>query len=172
MSCGQFLGIVTQASKAKDEAASLRGELRLARSEQADRFILSFFLGFCPLISVRPFPPFPLPFFFSSVKKIFSSFSFYALLPFRKQDISFSKYFPCSFFKYIYPFPFFFFSIKMFFFFSIILFWPRQSFVFISFGSESRILLLNYGLAKKNVDLKLSSLLPKRPSPLVLRSER
>ena len=43
VSCGQFLGIVTQASKAKDEAASLRGELRLARSEQADRFILSFF---------------------------------------------------------------------------------------------------------------------------------
>ena len=48
VNCGQFLGTVTQASKAKDEAASLRGELRLARSEQADRFILafSFFLGF------------------------------------------------------------------------------------------------------------------------------
>ena len=28
-----------QASKAKEEAASLRGELRLARSEQADRWI-------------------------------------------------------------------------------------------------------------------------------------
>ena len=43
VNCGQFLGIVTQASKAKDEAASLRGELRLSRSEQADRSILSFF---------------------------------------------------------------------------------------------------------------------------------
>ena len=42
VSCGQFLRTVTQASKAKDEAASLRGELRLARSEQADRFILAF----------------------------------------------------------------------------------------------------------------------------------
>ena len=29
-----------QASKAKEEAASLRGELRLARSEQADRWIV------------------------------------------------------------------------------------------------------------------------------------
>ena len=43
VSCGQFLETVTQASKAKDEAASLRGELRLARSEQADRSILSTF---------------------------------------------------------------------------------------------------------------------------------
>ena len=41
VSCGQFFGTVTQASKAKDEAASLRGELRLARSEKADRSILS-----------------------------------------------------------------------------------------------------------------------------------
>ena len=30
-----------QASKAKEEAASLRGELRVARSEQADRWIVT-----------------------------------------------------------------------------------------------------------------------------------
>ena len=43
VSFGQFLGTVTQANKAKDEAASLRGELRLARSEQADRSIFLCF---------------------------------------------------------------------------------------------------------------------------------
>ena len=109
VSCGQFLGTVTQASKAKDEAASLRGELRLARSEQADRSILSFFFRFLAFDFRPSFPPFPL-LFFSSAKKIFSMFSFYALLPFRKQDISFSKYFPWSFSKYVHPFPFLFFS--------------------------------------------------------------
>ena len=33
--------MLMQASKAKEEAASLRGELRLARSEQADRWIVT-----------------------------------------------------------------------------------------------------------------------------------
>ena len=32
--------MLIQASKAKEEAASLRGELRMARSEQADRWIV------------------------------------------------------------------------------------------------------------------------------------
>ena len=36
---GWFSNMLMQASKAKEEAASLRGELRLARSEQADRWI-------------------------------------------------------------------------------------------------------------------------------------
>ena len=148
MNCGQFLGTVTQASKAKDEAASLRGELRLARSEQADRFILSFF-RFLPFDFRPSFSSFSFTVLLFLCQGDISSFSFCALLPFRKQDISFSKYSPCSFFKYVYPFPFFFFSIKMFFFFSIILSWPRQSFVFINFGSESRIPLLDYGLAEK-----------------------
>ena len=35
--------LMLQASKAKEEAASLRGELRLARSEQADRWVGQYF---------------------------------------------------------------------------------------------------------------------------------
>ena len=38
---GWFSNMLMQASKAKEEAASLRGELRLARSEQADRWIVT-----------------------------------------------------------------------------------------------------------------------------------